>query len=993
MKRLVLIVVMMVMVLSCMANPMLDNYRYNVSFLDMQAGLPHNCVNSVYEDSRGFIWVATYGGGLVRYDGYGFTRSFPSESHTVLHSNSCRNVVEDKFGRMWIVFDEGVSVISLDTYMTVGEESFGTDISQILKQEGIKVVSDMRDNIWLMAGKKAYKFVFDEQGRIQKSYSLAFAANTPDITMSDVDGDGTVWAAIDDGIYKLDVVRGKLVKRPVKQLAPLFGKAYFTGFMRHQGDIWVSSNDGLYRYYTSSGLLRRYSHDSSSGSLAHDFTTCLAVGPTGDLLIGSLGGINVYDYNSDSFSHIRSERPFEGIRLSSNFVHSIYVNNGTIWVSTDNCGVTKLSERQLNLENIVHSESDASSLSPNCVNASYVEKNGTLWVGTVDGGLNRRAAGSKEFTHYTTSNSSLTHNSVSTLTANNRTLWVGTWGGGVYWLDMDNPAKLNRLEVQQEMSHLILYIGALAYDRRNNGLWIGSNDGLFFYDFRTRQLQMPFEGCDLVRGCIGSLIDTNGRLWIGCMTGMRVVDLRSRKKGKFAVETYMYKLDNPDSKLIDKITSFCQTRDGNIYIGSNGNGMYRLAGVKGGKMQFKALTTSDGLANNSVKGIVEGRYGRLWIATNNGLSVMNPKDEAFSNYNEVDGLLCSQFYWNAAIADGSYVYLGSEKGLTAINVNDMATRAASKVTITGMHIDNNTIMSDSRYLDEDISVAKRITLHESDKSFELFFSTLRYDDDGRSVYCYRMKEFEKEWIQTRAGEHTVRYTNLPAGKYTFEVKCLSALSDDEGNITSIEVVVEPYFYKTWWFMLIVMGIIAIVAHWFYKSRVEKLKREEGERMLQPIREALESAENPQELQSRIRTILENQRHFRRSAAKSVEIDQEKELEHSHAFMEVLFKAMEEGYKDSGFDIEQLAESMKISRNALTKRLKEETGQTVSQLLKDYRLNIAREILLQNSGNRNITEIAYRVGFNDPKYFTRCFTKKYGISPSGYVETVDKNPKN
>ena len=234
MKRLVLIVVMMVMVLSGMANPMLDNYRYNVSFLDMQAGLPHNCVNSVYEDSRGFIWVATYGGGLVRYDGYGFARSFPSESHTVLHSNSCRNVVEDKFGRMWIVFDEGVSVISLDPYMTVGEESFGTDISQILQQEGIKVVRDLRDNIWLLAGKKAYKFVFDEQGRIQKSYSLAFAANTPDITMSDVDGDGTVWAAIDDGIYKLDVVRGKLVKRPVKQLAPLFGKAYFTGFMQRR---------------------------------------------------------------------------------------------------------------------------------------------------------------------------------------------------------------------------------------------------------------------------------------------------------------------------------------------------------------------------------------------------------------------------------------------------------------------------------------------------------------------------------------------------------------------------------------------------------------------------------------------------------------------------------------------------------------------------------------------------------------------------------------
>ena len=407
-------------------------------------------------------------------------------------------------------------------------------------------------------------------------------------------------------------------------------------------------------------------------------------------------------------------------------------------------------------------------------------------------------------------------------------------------------------------------------------------------------------------------------------------------------------------------------------------------------MLFKALTTRDGLANNSVKGIVEGRYGRLWIATNNGLSVMNPKDEAFSNYSEVDGLLCSHFYWNAAIAGGNYVYLGSEKGLTAINVNEMSTRAASKVTITILNVDNNAIMSDSRFLDEDISVAKRITLHESDKSIELFFSTLRYDDDGRSVYCYRMKGFEDEWIQTRAGEHSVRYTNLPSGKYTFEVKCLSAMSDDEGNITSVEVVVEPYFYKTWWFMLLVFGAIVFVANRLYNTRVEKLKREEGERMLLPIREALESAENPQELQSRIRTILENQRHFRRSAAKSVELDQEKEMESSHVFMEDVFKAMEEGYMDSGFDIEQLAENMKMSRNALTKKLKEETGQTVSQLLKEYRLNIAREILIQNSGNRNITEIAYRVGFNDPKYFTRCFTKKYGISPSGYVHKNQKN---
>jgi len=45
--------------------------------------------------------------------------------------------------------------------------------------------------------------------------------------------------------------------------------------------------------------------------------------------------------------------------------------------------------------------------------------------------------------------------------------------------------------------------------------------------------------------------------------------------------------------------------------------------------------------------------------------------------------------------------------------------------------------------------------------------------------------------------------------------------------------------------------------------------------------------------------------------------------------------------------------------------------------------MAKELLSSKTGNRNITEIAYAVGFNDPKYFTRCFTKMYGVSPSAY----------
>jgi len=80
--------------------------------------------------------------------------------------------------------------------------------------------------------------------------------------------------------------------------------------------------------------------------------------------------------------------------------------------------------------------------------------------------------------------------------------------------------------------------------------------------------------------------------------------------------------------------------------------------------------------------------------------------------------------------------------------------------------------------------------------------------------------------------------------------------------------------------------------------------------------------------------------------------------------------------------------MGMNRSVLSKKLNEETGLPTAQFIRNYRLDVAKRMLEENIADRNITEIAYRVGFNDPKYFTRCFTKQYGISPSAYKETLD-----
>ena len=101
---------------------------------------------------------------------------------------------------------------------------------------------------------------------------------------------------------------------------------------------------------------------------------------------------------------------------------------------------------------------------------------------------------------------------------------------------------------------------------------------------------------------------------------------------------------------------------------------------------------------------------------------------------------------------------------------------------------------------------------------------------------------------------------------------------------------------------------------------------------------------------------------------------------ANAAMEI----MEANYMNSEFGVQEFCDALGMSRTVASKHLNAEVGVPAGQFIRNYRLNMAKELLSAKTGNRNITEVAYKVGFNDPKYFTRCFTKMYGMNPSSYV---------
>ena len=246
-----------------------------------------------------------------------------------------------------------------------------------------------------------------------------------------------------------------------------------------------------------------------------------------------------------------------------------------------------------------------------------------------------------------------------------------------------------------------------------------------------------------------------------------------------------------------------------------------------------------------------------------------------------------------------------------------------------------------------------------------------------------MRGYEDDWIRLKPGQHSVRYSTLPPGRYRFEVAYGSTVAGRPLKTIAIDVVVTPYFYKSWWFMLLVLAAVILAAVWSYRRRLALMRNREAERLYRPIETALKESENPRELQSRVQTILDNQKRYTQSGAKTQQADKQQMEQSVHSFMDRVMTIMEMNYGDPSFGVEQLCHQLGMSRATVSKKLNDETGETTTQFIRDYRLDLARRILRENVGNRNISEIAFRVGFNDPKYFTRCFTKKYGLSPSAY----------
>ena len=313
------------------------------------------------------------------------------------------------------------------------------------------------------------------------------------------DKNGMFWIGANEGLFRFDRANRKVSQYLTDPRDSSSGirdrvdKIYQSPF--DSGNVlWIGSTNGLYRLDTENHSCVHYTPDATSDNSISDFRiiSLLADAPThGKILwIGTWsGGLNLYDPILNKYYHIKFE---EGVQQSVQYncitaiIGDKFSQDNVIWIGTDGGGFSRLwykNENQYYFEHYQYNQNDINSLSDNSVTSLLQDKNGLIWVGTKNGGLNRFNPKSKEFKIYTSLDNNSCITNISCLYEFiDGNIWIGTNGSGLiefdplnekctnYKFDYQNPNSLN--------SNKILSINSFSENDKDY-LLIGTEGGGF----------------------------------------------------------------------------------------------------------------------------------------------------------------------------------------------------------------------------------------------------------------------------------------------------------------------------------------------------------------------------------------------------------------------------------------------------------------------------------------------------------------------------------
>lgn len=753
--------------------------------------LSHNEINTLYYDNK-TLWIGT-NDGLDKFnpDLNRIERVWPDPNNSQMGCSSSIYAIHSiDESTLWLGTQNGLCKLN------VAEQSVdffsGAPLNQPSEDEPIilTIASDTNNNLWL--GSTSGLFFLSNISKELSKFPLGeFASDSQNVRIEALEiQNSRLWIGTDEsGLFYLDESNKKLQKLDYKKdlLGSHSPDSIQDLLVDHSGNLWIaSSNSGLCVIQRNSTAISCFEKDDDdSASLISNQTWSLMEDYEGQLWVGTWAGVAVKSNNLGfEIFDVDKTNPTQG--LSNPIILDIHEDHdGNLWLGTLGSGIDVYSPKTKTVKNYQQEPNDQNSLSSNSVYA-VTQKDHFIWIGTAGGGVDQLDTRSGTFRNFMPEpgnpNSLSAGRIYSLLFDRNESLWIGTVTGGLNNLTDENKAHFERYNTSSRPDSLYSNEVWALHQTNDDYLWIG-----------------------LVDGGIARMRIPNKEL------------------------THFIHDPQKDFSITNQgILYITSDSEDDLWIGTLGAGMQHF---EKSTERFYSYTTDDGLPNNVVSCILQENNERLWIGTEDGLSVFDLENRSFIKLYHANGIPDGDFNAGACIKSriGKF-HFGTTRGLLSFFPDSIKLNLQPpRIAISEFRINNKPALLPT---DGDNLVLK---FEENNVSFKI--AALSFIDPDNNQYFYKESETDSTWLPMENGLYPA--PNLAPAQYNlqFMVKNSYGLSSE---VLTIPFRVKPIFWSSWPFRFLALGFLVALLTGIYRARVNYLlgiaqKEHEAQLRIEQIR--------------------------------------------------------------------------------------------------------------------------------------------------------------
>ena len=755
------------------------DYHVDIQQVDARYGLESVMVRSIYQDKKGFIWIATPVG-LARFNGHEFL--YFKDPKIIGAINSGIEIYGEIEGKLIIAENRPILINPgqepdkyLFTYLLDPVSGkllqFSASIGKHAPFKGhIKSLNCYKENLYV--GTHNGQIYTYANGKWSLFYSDPYKAPIRELLMDSPEK--PFWVMAGDTLSYI-TPEGRRLHRQYLDLS-----TSFWGLKYYDGKVWIYTiqpGEKTAAYYLAPGQPLQSKHPAIGDLSRFEY---IHIDRVGRIWLWKKNAFHVFDQAGQKIVEV----PAQTSMLNIPYVY--FDANNRAWVSQ---------RQEFNIVRITKKPFKRVLDNPSVSARQLVEvRPSVVWAASY-GGL---------FEFSTDNPTSVSNVPVPTplmfgLCQAGPYVWIGIHGEYLVRMDSRNKKydKWYLAGQYQGNNRGFIHLLNPFVDKKGN-VWVGSSRGVFLVDTLRRHIyrDVRFNKYGLEQCEVNFQWENNEGIWTATNKGLYLLD---RAKG---VKNYFLEL----------------ARYSISYIHEKPNGVFWMATREYGLIKWERNTRlvthfeiPEGIVKPNLHAIFEDKKGRFWMPSDRGLIYFDPVTHFVQIFFESDGLTHDEFNRRSylKLSDGSFIF-GGIAGINHFEPGDFdeLDRSPSVLRITDYDVwdpEQRKFISQTGQLLQN----KKITLGTEQISFQIKFALLDYDKLTANRYAYKIEPMDKDWIQIR--ENHLRFTSLPYGKFTLRIKGATAKGVWSPNELSIPIEVQrPFYLNGWFFALCALFLLSAV---------------------------------------------------------------------------------------------------------------------------------------------------------------------------------------